>query len=58
MKKTYITPQAQVELALVETMIVASITTVGGDANIEIGEGEVPDEADVKGYNFGENIFE
>ena len=48
MKKTYIIPVAEPVYVQAENMIAASITQVGGDAQIEIGEGEAPATADVK----------
>ena len=59
MKKTYITPQTQVEFAQAETMLAASIRNIEGDANIGLNNGSAPDEADVKSHNdFGESIFD
>ncbi len=52
MKKTYIIPQTQVETAQAEMMMAVSITSINGDAGIELGDDDiVPDEADVKEYN-------
>ena len=48
MKKTYIIPATKVETGVVEQMIAASITGVGGDSNLPIGAGTAPDNADVK----------
>ena len=50
MKKTYITPQTHVDIAQAEMMMAVSITGFGGDAEIDLGDGEVPDEADVREY--------
>jgi len=58
MKKTYIIPSVEVTYVVAEQMVAASITSVGGDANIEIGTGETPEEADVKGNPFGDSIFD
>ena len=52
MKKTYIIPAMDVTLVVAEEMIAGSITGVGGDSGIEIGDGETPGEADVKGNNY------
>ena len=43
-----------------EQMVAASITNVGGDSGLGIGEDETPEEADIKeaGNFFGESIFE
>ena len=41
-----------------ENMIAASITTIGGNAGIEKGTGDIPTEADVKGNLFEENVFD
>ena len=39
-------------------MIAASITGIGGDAELKLGEGEVPDDADVKEFDFfGDEAF-
>ena len=52
MKKTYIIPLTQVETAQAEMMMAVSITSINGDAGIELGDDDiVPDEADVKEYN-------
>jgi hypothetical protein len=51
MKKTYIIPATKVESAVVEQMIAASITNVGGDSNLPIGTGTAPDNADAKESN-------
>ena len=48
MKKIYIIPATKVEAAVIEEMIAASITGVGGDSGLGLGEDETPDEADVK----------
>ena len=58
MKKNYIAPELGTELVEEESMMAASITSVGGDSGIEIGTGETPEEADVKGNFYGESIFE
>ena len=58
MKKTYMTPALDVQYVQAETMIAASITGIGGDANIQKGQGETPEEADVKGSFYGETIFD
>ena len=61
MKKTYMTPALYVHHVQTETMIAASITGVGGNSGIGLGEGEIPIdiEADVKEGNFfGESVFE
>ena len=58
MKTAYITPQTIVETAQAETMLAVSIIQTGGDADIHVGTGDAPDEADVKEYRFGENIFD
>lgn len=52
MKKTYITPLTQVETAQAEMMMAVSITSITGDAGIDLGDSDVvPDEADVKEYS-------
>ena len=57
MKKNYIAPSVYVQMIHAENMIAASITTIGGNAGIGIGTGDIPTEADVKGNLFEENIF-
>ena len=49
MKKTYINPMIEVSLAEVEQIIAASITDIAGNSDLGLGDGEIPDEADVKG---------
>lgn len=49
MKKTYIVPAITELRVQTEVMIANSITDVGGNSGIDLGEGEVPTEADVKG---------
>ena len=58
MKKNYIAPSVYVQMIHAENMIAASITKIGGDAGIEIGTGEIPTEADVKGNIFEESDFD
>ena len=58
MKKTYIAPELYMQLIQAEQMIAASITNVGGDSGIKIGEGDTPTDADVKGNFFGDSPWE
>ena len=58
MKKTYISPAMDVTYLVAEQMIANSITGIGGNAGIGMGEGDVPGEADVKGNLYGETIFD
>ena len=60
MKKTYISPALEIETAMdTESVIAASITNIGGDSGIELGEGSViPDEADAKEDLWGELDWE
>ena len=60
MKKTYIIPALSEHNVQTETLIAASITTVGGNSGLGMGEGDTPTDADVKdaGNYFGESIFE
>lgn len=60
MKKTYIIPALSEHNVQTEMLIAASITSVGGNSGIGMGEGETPTEADVKdgGNYFGETIFD
>ena len=58
MKKTYIAPALDVQFVQMEQMIAASITTVGGTSGIDLGDGETPTVADVKGSFYGETIFD
>ena len=58
-KKTYIIPTIGVSLAEVEQIIAASITGIGGDSGLEINTGEIPDEGDVKEFDFfGDDAFD
>lgn len=60
MKKTYITPVTDICQMDAEQMVAASITSVGGNSGIEMGDDDTPTEADIKeaGNFFGESIFE
>ena len=59
MKKTYIAPALDVQHVQAEMMIAASITGIGGNSGLEMGEGNAPEDADVKDGNFfGESIFD
>jgi len=58
MKKNYIIPALQPMSMDVERVIAGSITAIGGDAGIEIGEGDAPGTADAPGNPFGDSIFE
>ena len=58
MKKTYLIPLVKVELAIAEQMLTVSIVNTGGDADIQVSDGEAPDEADVKEQRFGDSIFD
>lgn len=58
MKKTYIIPATKVSGAVAVQIIAASITTIGGDSGLEINTGEIPDEGDVKEFDFfGDEAF-
>ena len=50
MKKDYISPEVNITYVEAYNMIAASVTQIEGDADIELGEGEAPGEADAKGY--------
>ena len=52
MKKTYIIPTTEVTFVVADQMIANSITDVGGNSGIGLGDGEVPEEADVKGNSY------
>jgi hypothetical protein len=58
MKKVYIIPALHVQRVQAETMIAASILSVGGNADIELGEEEIPEDADVKGIYNSEGFFD
>lgn len=64
MKKTYIVPALHVQRVQAEQMIAASITGVGGNSGIQMGEPDptagpgVPTEADTKGNFFGDAVWE
>ena len=58
MKKTYIIPATKASSAMPVQIIAASITTIGGDSGLEINTGEIPDEGDVKEFDFfGDEAF-
>lgn len=56
MKKTYIIPVTEISQGVVEQMIAASITTIGGDSGLQKGEDEIPANADTKESNGSWNI--
>ena len=58
MKKTYIVPSMELSQGVVAQMIAASITRVEGDSKIQLGTGEVPGNADVKGVSDSDNFWE
>lgn len=58
MKKNYIVPSLQPMDMGVERMVAASITSIGGNSNIGLGDGETPEEADVNDNPFGETLFD
>jgi len=41
-----------------EQMITASITGIGGNAGIEFGSDDTPEDADVKADPFGDSLFD
>ena len=58
MKKTYNIPAVEVSFAEAEQIIAASITNIGGDADLKINTGDTPEEGDVKEFDFfGEEAF-
>ena len=60
MKKVYLQPETEVLKINVVEMLAGSITEVGGDSGIGIGDptDPIPGEADVKGSIFDENPWE
>lgn len=48
MKKTYISPVVSEQVLATEQLLANSITEIGGDSGIEIGDEEPPAEADTK----------
>ena len=48
MKKTYIIPAMMAVPFVATQVIAASITHVGGDSGLDLGDGEIPVEGDVK----------
>ena len=59
MKKIYNIPAMVVIPFVAKQIIATSITTVGGDTGIEIGEGDAPGTADVKNFgNLNRNIWD
>ena len=50
-----------VVVPFIATQVIAganSITKIGGDSGLEIGEGEIPDVADVKLYDSNHDIWD
>ena len=60
MKKNYMAPSLQPMDMGAEYMLAASITGVGGNAEINLAgkEDPIPDEADVNANPFGETLFD
>ena len=58
MKKNYIVPSLQPMDMGVENMLAGSVTNVGGNSGITLGEGEAPTTADVNANPFGDSIFD
>ena len=51
MKKTYIIPATEISQGVVEEMIAASITGIGGDSGLGLGDDDIPDYADVREFD-------
>ena len=49
-KKVYITPVIEIEIMDSAPLLAGSITSVGGDTDIELGTGEVPGTADAPAF--------
>jgi len=47
--KAYITPESTIETMAGEQLICASVTGIDGDADITMGDGDTPTEADSRG---------
>ena len=60
MKKTYKAPAIELYQMFAEQMVAASITDIGGDVadDLDLGTGETPEEADVKGNYYGSDLFD
>ena len=57
-KARYITPETILTEVEVTRMICNSVTAVGGDANIGLGEGEAPNTADSRRRNVWDDEME
>ena len=58
MKKTYIIPAMIVVPFVATQVIAASITGIGGNSGLEIGDGEIPGTADIKEFDFKTNLWD
>ena len=58
MKKSYLQPEVEVLNVNVIQMLANSITNIGGDSDLQPGEGDVPGEADVKTSVFEEDFWQ
>ena len=61
MKKSYLQPEVEVLNVNVVEMLAGSITSVGGNSGLELGDNNDPDfptEADVKGSAFEEDFWQ
>ena len=58
MKKSYLQPETEVLNVNVIQMLANSITNVGGNSGLELGEGDAPETADVKGSVFEEDFWQ
>lgn len=57
MKKTYINPEIVVVPFAATQPIAASITSIGGNSELELGDGNIPVSADIKPLDFNNDIW-
>lgn len=55
-KKVYIAPAIEVQKMELESMIAGSITSIGGDSGIGLGDGETPTSADSPFFDLDEDF--
>ena len=58
MKKNYIAPEIEITALRTAEMLAASITNVGGDADLELGKGEAPGEANSHERVWGNTLWD
>lgn len=58
MKKNYIAPKIEITALRTAEMLAASITKVEGDADLRLGEGKAPDEANSHERVWGNTLWD